>query len=411
MPNFSYKGRNSRGELMQGFLEGSDSSVVADQLLNMDIIPIDIAIASQGATRKAKGVGAMFNQSRKIEPLDIMLFSRQMYTMLKAGVPIMRALNGMRQSARNPALAAVLQELSNGLDRGMELSDAMRPYPKLFSEFYVSMVKVGEMTGQLDQVFLRLFNHLEFEKKMRDQIKSALRYPSFVVLAMAAAMTILNIFVIPIFAKVFKGFGAELPPMTKLLIGMSNFTVQYWWAMAAVLGTVVAAFISYVRTTEGRYRWDKFKLRLPIAGKIIFKATMARFARSFALAGKSGVPIVQAFEVVAKVVENSFIAQRVGQMREGVSRGESVLRTAIAAEIFSPLELQMIAIGEETGELDNLMEEVARMYESDVEYDVSKLSAQIEPIMMSVLAAMVLVLAIGIFLPMWDLGSAALHKK
>ncbi|MBZ0090696.1 MAG: type II secretion system F family protein [Sulfuricellaceae bacterium] len=411
MPNFSYKGRNSRGELMQGFLEGSDSSVVADQLLNMDIIPIDIAIASQGATRKAKGVGAMFNQSRKIEPLDIMLFSRQMYTMLKAGVPIMRALNGMRQSARNPALAAVLQELSNSLDRGMELSDAMRPYPKLFSEFYVSMVKVGEMTGQLDQVFLRLFNHLEFEKKMRDQIKSALRYPSFVVLAMAAAMTILNIFVIPIFAKVFKGFGAELPPMTRLLIGMSNFTVQYWWAMAAVLGTVVAAFISYVRTTEGRYRWDKFKLRLPIAGKIIFKATMARFARSFALAGKSGVPIVQAFEIVAKVVENSFIAQRVGQMREGVSRGESVLRTAIAAEIFSPLELQMIAIGEETGELDNLMEEVARMYESDVEYDVSKLSQQIEPIMMSVLAVMVLILALGIFLPMWDLGSAALHKK
>jgi MSHA biogenesis protein MshG len=223
-------------------------------------------------------------------------------------------------------------------------------------------------------------------------------------------MLILNIFVIPTFARVYKNMKVELPMLTKLLIGISDFSVAYWWLILLAIGGAAYAFRTTVATAEGRYGWDKIKLRLPIAGKIIFKATMARFARSFALAGKSGVPLVQAFTVVGKVVDNAYIAAKIEQMRNGVERGESVLRTATVANVFSPLELQMIAIGEETGELDELMMEVAHMYESDVEYDVANLSAQIEPILLVFMAGMVLVLALGIFLPMWDMGSAALHK-
>ncbi len=410
MPLFKYKGRSPLGEIAKGVMEGNDSSAVAEQLLKVGITPLEILPAQGAADAGGSGLTQLFRRGEKIELLDIMLFSRQMHTMLRAGVPIMKALTGMKQSSRKPLFAGVLGSLHDSLDKGQELSQAMQRYPLLFDQFYISMVRVGEMTGRLDEIFLRLFEHLEFEKKMHGQIKSALRYPSFVMIAMVVAIGILNVFVIPTFAGVFKAFKAELPLLTRMLIGSSNFMVHYWWLLAGVGFAAVYTFRAIVKTSGGRYRWDKIKLHLPIAGKIIFRATMARFARSFALASKSGVPMVQAFNVVGQVVDNAYIAERVEQMRNGVERGESVLRTAAATGVFSPLELQMIAVGEETGELDELMMEVARMHESDVEYDVANLSAQIEPILLVFMAGLVLMLALGIFLPMWDLGGAALHK-
>lgn len=408
MPAYSYKGRNAHGELMQGVLECADSGAVADRLFNIGITPVEIIPATQPVA-PALDLSALLRRNR-VDPLEIMLFSRQMHTLLKAGVPILRALAGMQQSSRNPAFAAVVGDLHDSLDKGLELSTALQRHPRLFAQFYVSMVRVGEMTGRLDEIFLRLFEHMEFERKMRGQIKGALRYPSFVISAMVAAVVILNLFVIPTFAKVYKGLHTELPYLTRLLVAVSDFTVAYWPALLGGTVAAVVLFGRYIRTPEGRYRWDRIKLHLPVAGKIIFKATLARFARSFALAGKSGVPMVQAFSVVAQVVENSYIAERIGQMRDGVQRGETVLHAAIATGVFSPIELQMIAVGEETGELDDLMMEVARMYESDVEQEVANLSAQIEPILLVGLGAMVLVLALGIFLPMWDLGAVAMKK-
>lgn len=413
MPLFKYKGRTQHGEITTGLLEGASSSSVAEQLFRTGVIPLEIKLDAGGSSTSLGGLSwqRLMRHGEKITPLDIMIFSRQMYTMLKSGVPILRALAGMRQSVRNLAFAEVLGTLHGSLDKGQELSASLLRFPKLFDQFYVSMIKVGEMTGRLDEVFLRLYEHLEFEKKMHGQIKSALRYPSFVIIAMAIAMGILNIFVIPTFGRVYKNMKAELPPLTKLLIAVSDFSVQYWWLILLAGAGLAYAFRNTVQTGEGRYRWDKIKLRLPIAGKIIFKATMSRFARSFALASKSGVPLVQAFTVVGQVVDNDYIADKIEQMRNGVERGESVLRTATVAGIFSPLELQMIAIGEETGELDDLMLEVARMFEADVEYDVANLSAQIEPILLVFMAGLVLVLALGIFLPMWDMGGAAMHRN
>ena len=407
MPYFAYKGRDAQGELVRGVLEGPDSGGVAGQLSGQGITPVEIVATGAPA---GKG-GARFRLFReKISAEDVMLFSRQMYTLLKAGVPILRALAGLQESTQNKAFAAIIGEIRSALDSGRELSVALRQHPKVFSPFYVNMIQVGEMTGMLEEVFLRLFYHLDFERGMRERVRSALRYPTFVVIALVIAVTVINLFVIPAFAKVFAGFKAELPLMTQVLIATSNFFVNFWPLLLAGVVAAVVGFRAYVATPVGRYQWDEIKLRLPLAGRIILTATLARFSRSFALASRSGVPIVQGLNSVAEVVDNAFIAKRIGQMRDGVERGESVLSTAAATGVFTPVVLQMIAVGEETGELDDLMQEVAEMYEREVDYALKSLSAQIEPILIVSLGVLVLILALGVFLPIWDLGKVALRK-
>lgn len=411
MAVFAYRGRNANGDLEQGTLEGEDSVTIADQLIKKGITPTEIK--SSGKVSAAAVSGASLWQSlneKKVDTVELMLFSRQMHTLLKAGVPIMRALAGLQESAQNPTFAVVLQSLRESLDSGRELSAAMRLHPKVFSPFYVSMVQVGEMTGLLDETFMRLYGHLEFEKEMKERISSALRYPMFVMIAMAIAIVVVNILVIPAFAKVFAGFHTELPLMTRVLMGFSSFMVNYWHLLLAAVIALVFGFRKYINTVDGRYRWDRFKLEIPIAGKIIKKSTLARFARSLALAFKSGIPILQGLSVVSLVVDNAYMRKCIEDMRDGVERGESVLRTAIASDVFNSTVLQMIAVGEETGDMDGLMFEIAGMYERDVEYEVKTLAQQIEPIMIVSLGILVLILALGIFLPMWDLGKAALHR-
>nr|WP_202414444.1 type II secretion system F family protein [Duganella flavida] len=394
---------------MQGVLEAVDSGAVADQLFNTGVTPIEIVVTKKAA---APGDGEdWWNKllEKKVTSMDVQLFSRQMYTLLKSGVPIMRGLAGLQESAVSKSFGKVIKDLRESLDAGRELSAAMRRHPEVFSPFYLSMVRVGEMTGRLEEVFLRLFDHLEFDRDMRERVKTATRYPTFVVLAMVIAMVVVNMFVIPAFVGVFAKFNAELPLMTRVLIGTSNFTVRYWPVLVAAAALGFWGFRAWVGTPRGLYKWDKFKLKVPVAGKIILKATMARFARSFALSSRSGVPIVQALSVVAQTVDNAYLTARVEQMRDGVERGDSILRTAAATNVFTPVVLQMIAVGEESGSIDDLMEEIAEMYEREVDYELKTLSAQIEPILIVFLGVMVLVLALGIFLPIWDLGKAALH--
>jgi MSHA biogenesis protein MshG len=408
MPFFTYKGRDKQGALVQGVLESHDVNTMASQLFGLNITPIEIQAKETASSSKNISIN-LFEE--KIETIDIMLFSRQMYTLLKAGIPIMNALNGLQASTNNKAFAIVVGDIRQSLGSGRELSAALSQHPKVFSSFYINMVRVGETTGMLDTVFLRLFDHLEFERFMHDQIKSALRYPTFVVIAMGVAIVVVNLFVIPAFAKVFQSFGAELPLMTRILLGFSNFMVATWpYLLVGVIG-VVFLFRSYIATTVGKFKWDKFKLGTPLAGKIIHKATMSRFARSFALASKSGVPITSGLKLVAQTADNDYIASKIEQMREGVERGESILRTATNSGVFNPIVLQMIAVGEESGALDDLMQEVADMYQRDVEYEIKTLGAQIEPILIVFLGVMVLILAMGIFLPIWDLGNVALHKS
>ena len=406
MPQFAYQGRNARGELVKGVLEGADSGAVADQLFNTGITPVNIDAASAGLGR-AGGIWQMQIGEPKVELADLMLFCRQMHTLLKAGVPIVRGLAGLQESAENPTLAKVLADVRESLESGRELSLTLRRHPKVFTNFMVSLVRVGELTGRLDEVFLRLAEFFAFEKKMRDDIKAALRYPLIVILALVVAMFVVNIFVIPAFAKIFATFRGELPLMTRVLIFTSEFFVAYWPAMIVVGVAAIVGGRVYVGSGAGRYQWDRLKLRLPVVGELIHKATLARFARSFALSGKSGVPIVQALAVVANVVDNAYLETRILQMRDGIERGESILRSAVAAGVFSPVVLQMVAVGEETGEIDALMGEIADMYEREVAIEVEGLTAKLEPILLVFMGVLVLILALGVFLPMWDLATVA----
>ena len=409
MAFFSYTGRNTAGELVKGVVEGADSGAVATQLFATGVTPVEIGETRPRQAGESIGVLQRLTQ-RPVSHEDLLLFSRQMYTLLKAGVPIMRALAGLQESSGNPTFRKVLQSIRENLDSGRPLSVALQRQEQVFSPFYVAMVYVGETTGMLEEIFLRLFNHLEFQEFMRNQVKSALRYPSFVLVAMAIAIVIINLFVIPAFAKVYKGFNAELPLITKVLIGFSELMVSSWPFLLAALVGAAFAFRGYTRTKAGKYVWDRFKLRIPIAGKIILKATLARFSRSFALSMRSGVPVVQGLTLVAQTVDNSFVAERVDKMREGVERGESVLRTAINAGVFTPVVLQMMMVGEESGSLDDMMQEIAGMYQREVEYELKTLGAQIEPILILCLGVLVLILALGVFLPIWDLGQAAMKK-
>jgi MSHA biogenesis protein MshG len=409
MPHFAYKGRNSSGQLVEGVLEGPDSSAVAGQLFGSGVTPVEISPAA--APRRA-GPGLLERLTEPgIEHTDVLLFCRHMFTLLKAGVPIMGALKGLQESAQKKAFSRMIQDVRESLDSGHELSVALARHPAVFNPFYVAMVRVGEFTGRLEEVFLRLFEHMEFEKFMREQVKAAIRYPSFVLAAMALAIVIVNLFVIPAFARVYQGFKTELPAITKALIGFSNFMVEYWPVMLLALAAAFFGFRFWTGTARGRRAWDRLKLRIPIAGPIVLKATLARFARSLSLAIRSGVPAVQALSIVANTVDNVHVARKIEAMREGVERGESVLRTAQAAGIFTPIVLQMVAVGEETGALDDLMAEIADMYQREVEYDLKSLASQIEPILVVSLGVLVLILALGVFLPIWDLGTAALGKK
>ena len=409
MPNYAYKGRSSGGVLMEGVLEGATSSAVADTLLARGLTPIEIRETRQAASTGSKSSGfALFKP--KVGHLDLMLFSRQIHTLLKAGVPIMRALNGLQDAAINPAMKEVIGDVRESLEAGRELSAALARHPNVFPPFYLSMVRVGESTGMLDEIFIRLFDHLDFERFMSEQVKTALRYPSFVIVAMGLAMVVINIFVIPAFAKVYKGFNAELPFLTRLLIGFSDFMLAGWPYMLVGLIGAVFGFRAWVATPKGRYQWDGIAMRLPIAGKIVRKAALSRFSRSFALGMRSGVPIMQALTNSAQTVGNAYITRAIEGMRENVERGESVLRATINAKIFTPVVMQMVAVGEESGSLDEMMDEIGQMYQREVEYELKTLGAQIEPILIVCLGVMVLIVALGIFLPMWDLGKVALKK-
>ena len=410
MPVYHYRGRDSALALVTGAIEAESPATAVEQLGIRGVVVTEVhARRAQESTRAAAPWWKSLS-ARRIGDEDLILFSRQMHTLQRANVPILRALGGLQESSGNPAFAEVISDLRASLEEGRELSAAMARHPRVFSPFYLAMVRVGEVSGRLMEVFERLFEHLESERDVREQVKAALRYPLIVVGAAVVAMVILNIFVIPVFAGVYAGFNAKLPPMTRLLIGVSAWSVRWWPAVAAAVVAAAFAVRRALGTEEGRYVWDRQKMRLPIAGDIVLKGTLARFARAFAMASKSGIAVLEALTVVAATADNAYIARRIEAMRDGIERGESLYRCAAASGVFTPVVLQMIAVGEETGEIDSLLTEVAGMYEREISYSIKRLSTQLEPILLAIIAGMVLVLALGIFLPMWSLGQAAMGR-
>ncbi|MCO6412961.1 MAG: type II secretion system F family protein [Thiogranum sp.] len=406
MPSFQYKARSHRGEAIEGVIEAGSSDLVASRLIEGGLTPIDIQLADEKIGMRTD-LADIFPPEVKL--VDLITFSRHMYSLLKAGVPILSALTGLANNSHNRTLARTLTSVINSLEAGRDLASSLSQHPKVFSVFYVSLVRVGETSGQLEQVFRQLAAYLEREKKTRDQIKAAMRYPVFVLTAIALAVVIINIFVIPAFSAMFAKFGAELPLPTRILVAMSDLTVNHWQSLitAGVLGVMGLRF--YIRGETGRYKWHKVQLRLPVVGIILYQAALARFGRLLALVQRSGVPIVTGLSLVARALDNDFVEERVLAMRDGIERGESLSSTAASSGIFDSLVLQMLQVGEESGATDELMQEVAEYYDDEVEYSIGKLGASIEPILTVVLAAMVFLLASGIFLPMWDMARVALH--
>ena len=406
MTRYAWRGRDPRGELAHGTLEADHADAVAEQLIAIGVTPV--AIETRQETGAA--VPSTLWQALRTPPVngeDLLIFSRQMYTLQKAGVPILRALAGLQASTPKRSLVSLIADVRHSLDQGRELAAAMARHPAVFNGFYVAMIRVGEMTGRLTEAFARLAEHIEFELDVRARIRQALRYPTMVTVAIGLALVVVNLFVIPAFASVFAGLKAELPLLTRLLIGFSAWMVA-WWPLLAATGVGGAwAVRAWLATSDGRYRWDRAKLRLPLAGPIVLKATLARFARSFAMASKSGVPIARAMTVVAQTVDNAWVGACIERMRDGIERGESLSRCAAASGVFTPVVLQMIAVGEETGELDALLIDIAEMYERETDYAVKGLSSSIEPLLLAVIGVFVLLLALGIFLPLWNLGQVA----
>ncbi len=403
MPNFRYRGRGTRGDLISGQIEALSVDAAASQLLASGITPIDIAEQRGAEVPLSEVMGRLL--AGRPDITDLIIFSRQMYTLMKAGVPITRGMQSLVESARNRMLADTLKDVQANLESGRDLASSLARHPRVFSPLVVSMVRVGETTGGLDEAFLRISKYLESDKDTRERVKTAIRYPMVVLFAIGIAVAIMNIFVIPEFAKLFQGQHLELPWQTRAIVAVSDFSVAYWPViLGGVLASVVAARL-YVGTESGRYLWDKLKLRIPIVGGIIHRALMARFARAFAIALRAGVPLIQSLTVVARAVGNEYVSDHILNMRNGIERGETLTRIATTTGLFTPIVLQMMAIGEETGSIDELLVEVADFYEREVDYDLKYLGDAIQPVLLTVIGAMVLILMMGVVLPVWDLAA------
>ncbi len=405
MANFQYTARTRQGELRSGQMEANDQAAVASILMGRDMIPLNIAPAKTDA--KSLDTSAEINFfTPRVKLVDLVIFARQMYSLTRSGIPILRAVNGLADTTHSKRMAQALRGVADQLERGRNLSSALHQFPDIFTELFVSIVHVGENTGQLDEAFLQLSDYLDREQETRKQIKTATRYPTFVLIAIGIAMVVLNIMVIPIFASMFSKLGADLPVMTKVLIGSSNFFMHYWPHMLIALGLGIVLLKRYLNTEKGIWQWDRTKLKLPIIGSIFERIILGRFCRSFSMMIKAGVPLPNALSLVADAVSNAFVGTKIREIRRTVEKGESLSRAAFASGLFSPLVLQMINVGEETGRLDELLQESGEYYEREVDYDLKSLTSKIEPILIGFVAVMVLTLALGIFTPMWDMMNA-----
>jgi MSHA biogenesis protein MshG len=404
MTVYSYTGRSTRGDLVSGTMEGDTRESVAGRLRTNGVAPIDIAAAvgvndfSFAALEKRLGLG-------KPSTADLVLFSRQLYTITKSGLPLLRGLRGLATSTHNTVLREVLEDILLSLQAGRDLAASFGRHPTVFPPLYISIVSVGESTGTLQESFLRLSEYLAQDQDMRERVKGATRYPIIVVLVIAIAVGFITTFVIPRFAPIFRVLGDDIPLPTRIIIGLSEFVQHRWYLLIGIAASAFLLTRRYVGTVSGRYQWDSLKLRLPVFGKLTLEATLARISRSLSISLKAGMPMIQTLNVIAESAGNVYMADRVRRLREQVERGEPLSSAATTVGMFPPLVLQMMAVGEETGELSELLDEVAGFYEREVDYSLKNLSAAIEPILIGIVGGMVLVLALGIFLPLWEMIS------
>lgn len=404
MPVFNYTGRSRRGELASGLMEGDTPDSIAARLFSNGITPIEIKPA---AAARDGDLSRLLRRAGLGTPKlsDIVLFSRQMYTITKSGIPLLRGIKGLAASTHNAVLREALEDILTNLEGGRDLAGSFARHPKIFPALYISIVKVGEETGTLEASFKRLAEYLARDQDMRDRVKAATRYPIIVMCVIAIAIAILTVFVIPRFEPLFRALGDHIPWPTRMIMGLSSFAQNYWHFVIGAM--VVAGFVArqYVSTPAGRLNWDRFKLHVPVMGPLIHEGVLARITRSLAISLTAGMPVIQTLRIIAHSAGNTFMAERVDRLRDAVERGDPVSRAASNVGMFPPLVIQMMSVGEETGDLPALLDEVADFYEREVDFKLKNLSAAIEPILIVAVGGIVCILALGVMLPMWEMIS------
>jgi len=402
MADFYYKGRSSSGEPENGRLAGKSPEAIADRLLQIGVIPVDITAAAEhtGVTVEEfwRRMGGGLPTTK-----DLGMFCRQMHVITRTGLPLLKGLSGLADTTHNEVLRAALLDVMAGLESGRGLAHSMSEHPKIFPSLFTSIIEMGETTGTLDTAFLRMYEYLNMEQEIRDRVSAATRYPMTVIGAIGVALGVITVFVIPNFAPLFKKLGDDLPMATRIIVGTSTFVREHWGIVLLIIGATWAAIKTWLKTEQGRFLWDRMKLRLPVVGIIVRNAALSRITRSLTISLQAGLPMNETLQTVSKSIGNAYLTVKMTMLSDGIERGESLWKTAHSTGLFTPLVLQMIALGEETGSLPELLNEVAEHYKREVDYDLDNLSAAIEPILMVAVGGMVLILALGIFLPMWDM--------
>jgi len=405
MPRYRYKARNKDGALQEGVQEAGRKEAVADQLSAMGLMPVLIEEASQGGLFAIDALQFL----KKVSHQDIIIFSRQLATLMSAGIPFIQSLNTLEKQSESKRLKSVISDIRRDVESGITFSEALARHPKVFSKLYVSMVRAGETAGIMDEVLTRLALLAEHDAETRNRVKTAVRYPMIVVVVIFAAFFFLVSFVIPKFVTIFAKLKTELPLPTRILININYVMTHYWYLIVLGVFGVVAGTAWYLRTPSGRWQWDKLKLKLPIFGVLFQKVALSRFARIFGAMQKSGLSMMLTLEIVGETVGNVVIARAVEDMRDSLRQGKGLREPMETSGMFPPLVLQMVSVGEETGNIDTMLNKVSDYYDSDVEYTLRNLSSMIEPVLVVFIGGMVLFLALGIFLPMWNMLS--LFKK
>ena len=405
MANFRYRGRSGRGELMTGRLEADDANAVAARLLKLGITPLDIASDAAQGTSPGVSIQELLQRFGVGQPsnADLVLFSRQMYSITKSGLPLLRGLRGLAQSTHNVVLRDALHDVLHSLESGRDFASSLARHPGIFSPLFISMVRVGESTGTLDKSFLRLCEYLSQDQDVRDRVKSAVRYPLIVIGVIGMAIAVITVFVIPNFAPLFKVLGNDIPLPTRIIMGTSEIARAHGISLIAAAILALFAFRRHIATEAGRYRWDRFKLKLPVLGELLHLSILSRVTRSLSISLEAGLPMIQALTLLSRSSGNEYLGERLVRLRDAVERGEPLSNAAGGAGIFTPLVLQMVLVGEETGELSQLLEEVSGYYQREVDFRLRNLTAMLEPLLIIGVGAMVLILALGVFLPMWNM--------
>jgi MSHA biogenesis protein MshG len=409
MPVYSYKAKDSGGGYKTGRVEAPTEADAIDEISRMGLLPVSL---EQGSGMPGLSFNLDFKELMhgRVGLPELVMLCRQMYSLSKAGVPIIRAIGGLADSTDHYGLKKSLSALNRDLIGGRSLTQAMGDQPKIYNSLFVSMINVGENTGRLEDVFFQLAEYFTLEQETRKRITSAMRYPFMVIIFIGVAIAILNIWVIPVFSTMFGKFGVELPLTTRILIGTSAFFVSYWPYMLGFIVALPFLIRRALKIKKVRYHWDRLKLKIPVIGSILRRALLGRFCRSFSLMLRAGVQLNMALTLVASAIDNRFLEDRVNAMRREIEHGNSLATVAMQSNMFTPLVLQMFAVGDETGRVDELLLEAALHYEREVDYELKALTSKIEPLLLVFVALLVGVLALGIFTPMWDMYGAMQGK-